>query len=240
MLTNPQLFYKLTQCYIHYSIRQYDLADQAYRATLEYAAGNPQLNAKAKLYLGALMIHNYGKCDEGIKLLMGIDENQLASFEKRKRLIWLADAYMTKGDMETVEKMYSKLPEVVDKNKKSNTVLNEARVINALDYLRRGAYDDAEKMVWHVEWEYPHEAMKSHTGLVMTKIFIKRKEYNYALWRCMRMMNAAQNSRQMSDIMLTLIEIYDHTGKKKEAGELSAKLLKEYPYSEAAAILKEK
>jgi Fe-S cluster biosynthesis and repair protein YggX len=236
---NPKLFYKLSQCYIHYSIREYDLAEQTYKATLEFAGKDEKLVAKTKLYYAALKIHNYGKCDDGIKFLKEVDEKHLSSFEKRKKQIWLADGYMTKGDMDTVEKIYSELPDVVDKKKSSNTIKNEARVLNALDFLRRGAYDDAEKMVWQVEWEYPYEAMNSHTGLVMTKVFIKRKEYNYALWRCMRMMNAAKNSRQMSNIMLTLIEIYHLTGNKKEAVELSDKLLKEFPYSEAAAILKE-
>lgn len=234
----PQLFFRLSECYIHYSIRRYDLADQAYRAAIEFSGGDTKLKAKAKLYLGSLEIDNYGKCDEGIKLLNEIDLNQLDSVEKRKRLMWLADGYMTKGDMDTVNQIYGELPDVVDKNKKRNTILNEARVLDALDYLRRGAYDDAEKMVRQVEWEFPREAMKSDTGLVMTKVFIKRKEYNYALWRCMRMMNASRNSRRMSDIMLTLIDIYDLLGMKKEAVELSGKLLEEFPYSEAAAILK--
>jgi len=237
---NPQMFYKLAHCFIHYSIRKYNLAEQAYLAAIKFSANNPKLKAQAKLYLGALNIHNFGKCKKGIALIKEINDNNLASFEKRKKSIWLADGYMTMGEIESVDKIYSKLPDVVDKNKKSITILNEARVFNALNYLKNGAADEAEKMVWQVEWEFPYEAMKSHTGLVMTKIFIQRKEYNYALWRCMRMMRAAQNSRQMSDIMLTLIEVYHLTGKQKEAEELTGKLLKEYPYSEAAAILKEK
>ncbi len=237
---NPSLFYKLSKCYIHHSIREYGLTEQAYQATLEYAGEDQPLISKTKLYYAALLIHNYGKYEEGIKLLQDINDEYLSPFEKRKKQVWLADGYMTKGDINAVEAIYSKLSDLVDKKQNISTILNEARILNMMDCLRNKDYDAAEELIWLIEWEYPRETMNSHTGLAMTKIFIAREEYNYALWRCTRMMNVTKNSRQMSDIMLTLINVYNLTGKKDDAVKLSKKLLKEFPYSEAAAILKGK
>ncbi|MBN1864939.1 MAG: hypothetical protein JW808_08565 [Victivallales bacterium] len=236
---HPEFFFMLSQCLIHHSVRRYQAAEEAYRCAIEFSRGsNPEIEARAQLYLAALLIHNFGKFDQGIELIAEIDQTKLPPFDKRKLMIWKADAYMTTGDMPKVEEIYRELPKVVDVTDQLTSVRNEARVFNAQEFLRRGELEEAEKAVWHIEWEFPYEAMKSHTGMLMTKIFIARKEYNYALWRCIRMMNAAQNSRQMSDIMLALVEIYELTGAEKEAQSLADKLLKEYPYSEAAAILK--
>ena len=169
-----------------------------------------------------------------------VDVKLLTLRDRRRRLICLADAYMTKGDFSLADEIYAELPTAVDQNNKKNAILKEARILNALEYLKNGSYDDAEKLVRQVEWDYPEEAVKSHTGLILTEVFIKRKEYSYALFRCMRMMNAARDSIRMPEIMLTLIEIYNLTGHQKEAAALSVKLSRDYPYSRAAAVLKGK
>jgi TolA-binding protein len=76
--------------------------------------------------------------------------------------------------------------------------------------------------------------------LTLVKVFIGRKEYPRALMRCQRLLAVTKNDNFQAQALLDLVEVQRAMGLKQLADATLAKLLSEHPYSEAAALAKDR
>ena len=88
-------------------------------------------------------------------------------------------------------------------------------------------------------FERPLERLALDTGLLRVQVSLKRKEYQRAFTAARALLVVAPEDPRKSSLLYTLVEAGLVLGKTDEAQRALGQLIKEFPYSEAAARAKD-
>jgi predicted negative regulator of RcsB-dependent stress response len=235
---DADLFFSLAFHFQHHAVRRYAQAEQAFRAALA-SPDDEALKAKSRVHLAGLLIHCQEDAVGGLALLERADPALLSAEDARMRRIYEADALLVKGNTARARALYEEIGTVVERGDLHYAVRRRIRLEAAGDLLRREEYDAAEKIVRAIEWETPLERLNLETGLIMVGVHVGRQEMPFALAHCHRLLRAAPMDPHRPDVLHCLIDICRALNREREAREAYEELLEDWPYSEAAARVKD-
>lgn len=231
---HADVIYRLAFDLQHPSVREHDLARRAFERVAALA-DDPALQARARLHKAGLLIHGSANASDGAALLDSIDESRLTDGERRLRRLYAGDALLCQGRPGEARAAYAEAGDIVDRSNVRYAVTRRARMQSARDYLRSGELDEAARMVGEIEWETPLERLAPETGRILVDVYRRRGELGFALTRCTALLQLDLLERDRADLLFTRVEICNAMGDAKGAQESLARLLRDHPYSEAAA-----
>ena len=106
--------------------------------------------------------------------------------------------------------------------------------------IERGQFDDAQQALDWLEMEISAERMSLDTGLLQIQLELQHKEFQRAFTGCQLLSPVAENEPRQSEILYGTVESGLALGKTDDARRALTQLLKDFPYSEAAAKAKDK
>jgi len=234
------VFYRLGFHFQHAQVRRYDLAEQALRQALALSEEGSSLRQQAGLHLAGFLVHCREQADVGRHLLESLDAAKLSAADARLRRIFEGDALLCLGHAGAARRAYAAVGPPAEADDHEPSLRRRARLETAKDYVGRGEFDAAERLVREIEWESPVTRVDTETGLVMIQAHIGRKEYPFAVAHCRRLLHAAPMDTHRPQVLLKLVESALGLGHREQAQEALDKLLQEHPYSEAAARAKDR
>ncbi|MBU4199563.1 MAG: PKD domain-containing protein [Verrucomicrobia bacterium] len=220
--------------YQHPDVRDYSRAEALFQAMLAFQPPVTAFQDKTKLRLAELWIHMGRNPDQAVSLLGEMDSRVLTPDDQRLKKILEADTALLQGQADKAVLLYAALGNFAEKP--LQTLRRRAGLESARQFLDRNDIADAAELVETIEWENPAERMSAETSLTMIAIHQARREYPFALGRCLLLLNAPSlHDKDRAEVLFKLIEIHQALGNTSLAGEVYARLLSDYPYSEAAA-----
>ena len=221
------------------TLRRYDDAEKLWRAGLALIPGHPQLREHIALHLGGLLIHGLGRANDARTVLEAISADALDGTEKRLLLLYQGDALLAAGEVEAARARYDQAGAVVPPTDVGYAVRRRTRLEAARDWLAKGENEQALQTISEIEWETPVERLGTETGLLAVRAHLARKEYGFALSRCQMMLNADGPDEHRADVLLALVRTSLAAGLKDQAMTAAKTLIKDHPYSPAAATVKD-
>jgi hypothetical protein len=220
-------------------VREYDQAAACWRALLELSPGHSPLRDHAALHFGGLLVHGFDRADEAASVLEGIDANQLDGGERRLLTLYRGDAALAKSDLAGAEARYREAGEVVARSDLGYAVRRRTRLEAAKDWCARGEWEQALQAMREIEWETPSERLGTETGLLKVRAYLGRRELPFALACCKHMLIAVGPDEHRADVLLALVEVCLAGKQRDQAVDAARTLIKDHPYSEAAAKAKD-
>jgi Tfp pilus assembly protein PilF len=220
---------------------QYDRVPVAWRAVLADPAAAAELRARTAVHLAGFLVHSGTDVPGGRHLLEEqAPDERLSAVDRRLKTIFRADALVLQGQREAAVDCYCQAGNAVANNDTDYEVRRRGRIENARDYLRRKEYDAAEEVVRGLEWERPLERLELETGMLMAEVHRGRGEQLLALGVCRRLLAAAPAGPRRSDLLLVTAQLCRELKRDSDCRALLAQLWKDHPYSEAAALAKDR
>ncbi len=208
-------------------------------ATLLDAITTPvALAARARLHLGGMRLAVDGDAAGAALAWQTIDPALLDDGERRLLGIYRADARAMSGDAIGARAAYRALPMVADPASRDYILRRRLRLELARDHLSQGRWDEAEQTLREIEWETPLERISDETGLLFLRLWTARGELQLARTRT-RMLLAGDGGPREPEILLAAARIELAAPDADAAQRLIARLKKDHPYSEAAAMAAE-
>jgi hypothetical protein len=220
-------------------VREYEQAAAVWRALLQVAPGHSQLRDHSALHLGGLLVHGLDLADEAQQALAQVDPKQLDDGERRLLTLYLGDAALAKGDLNGARARYAEAGDVVKPGDLGYAVRRRTRLEAAKDWCARGEWDQALQSMREIEWETPSERLGTETGLLKVRAYLGRKELPFALACCRHMLVAAGPDEHRADVLYALVQVCVAAKQRDQAVEAARALIKDHPYSEAAAKVKD-
>lgn len=203
-------------------------------ATLLAAVGTP----RARLHLGGLRLAVDGDAAAAAAAWSGLDPAALDDGDRRLLGIYRADALACAGDVAGARSAYRALPAVADPASRDYVLRRRLRLELARDRLSQGRWAEAEQALREIEWETPLERLGDETGLLLLRLWTARGEVQLARTRA-RMLLAGEGGTREPEVLLAAVRIELAAKDVEGARRLIARLRKDHPYSEAAALAAE-
>jgi hypothetical protein len=210
-------------------LRRYSAA-----ATLLAAIATP----RARLHLGGLRLAVEGDAAAAASAWSGLDPAALDDGDRRLFGIYRADALALAGEVAGARSAYRALPAVADPASREYVLRRRLRLELARDRLSQGRWDEAEQSLREIEWETPLERLGDETGLLLLRLWMARGEVQLARTRA-RMLLAGEGGTREPEVLLAAVRIELAAKDAESARRLIARLRKDHPYSEAAALAAE-
>jgi PKD repeat protein len=220
-------------------IREYGMAEEAFRIVMESPLFKPDRKAWAALHLSGMLIHYVGRVEDAQNLLAAIESEKLSDSDRRLKKIYEADVLFALGHLDSARQMFASIDTSHASGDTGQILKRQARIETARDCLKRGDFDDSEQMVRSIEWDAPEQRMATETGLIMIRVCIGRNELQRAVLLSRKLLTVAETDFHKSEILSAIVEISVAMKRDSEAASAYRQLLKDYPYSEAAARAKE-
>lgn len=214
------------------------LADKSFRLAL--APGrhlSPPIADKVKLRLADLAIHWSGNDDEAEKVLGQIDGNDLTADERRLEKLLKGDLLLARGKIGDARRQYLSSGDPASGGNFDTT--RAARLESANILIEEGQPDDAQKALDALMFDIPAERMSLDAGLPEIELELQRKEFQRAFTSCRLLSAVAENDSRRSELLYATVVSGLALGKTEEARQALAQLLRDFPYSEAAAKAKD-
>jgi tetratricopeptide (TPR) repeat protein len=237
--TQADLFYALGARFVGQGDRGDELAEKALRVALPLSANSTVLHDKVRLRLAALLLECGGNLEEAQSLLKAMSTASLSAEDRRLRQLLLADALAAQGEVDKARAAYQAVGARLASARKDAQVKRLARLEGANHLLRRGELDDAERILRQMESDDPLERLGLDTGLPLIRVYLARGETRRALAHCQRRAPTAAEHLQAPELYYALAEAGFAAGQTAPAQAALRKLLRDFPYSEAAARAKE-
>lgn len=224
----------------HPSQRQYGWVPEFWLAALAAPAVPAATAARVRLHLAGFLIHTGQDLVAAARLLDEVSVEALDETDRRLRLIFLADIQVVRGERDAAAVLYRQAGTVVAPDDTAYQVRRLARLENARVYLRQKDYDAAERVAREIEWERPMERLELETGLILVAAFRGRGEAPFARTACMRLLRAVPDDPQRAELLRVTAEVCQEQGAGAESRQALDELNRSYPYSEAAAVARDR
>jgi TolA-binding protein len=229
-------FYKVGLAFEHQGDSGDALAGKSFRLALAPQRAVPAMGDEAKLHLAALLLHCSGDLDEAGKMLGAISGGLPGADERRLWRLLQGDLLLARGKNEAARKQYAAAGE----KQAVGNIARAARLESAAILLEHGQWDDAQQALDRLQLERPLERMSLDTGLLALNLALGRKEFQRAFTDGQTLLAVAGEDPRQSEILYTVVEAGLALGRQEEAQRAIAHLLKDFPYSEAAAKAKDR
>jgi len=190
---------------------------------------------RARLHLGGMRLAVDGDAVGAAAAWQEIDPAKLDDGDRRLLGIYRADARALSGDVAGARAAYRALPQVADPASRDYVMRRRLRLELARDRLSQGRWDEAEQALREIEWETPLERLGDETGLLFLRVWTARGELQLARTRA-RMLLAGDGGTREPEVLLAAARIELAAKDTVAAQRLIARLRKDHPYSEAAAM----
>src|SRR5262249_50094244 len=150
------------------------------------------------------------------------------------------DLALAHGDVDGARAKYQAVGRLGEQDSRQREVQRQARLESARAYLARRDFETAGNIVRTVEWEAPVERLAPEFTFILVKIYMARQEYPRALWRCQRLLSVTKNDNLLAEALFDLVEIQRAMKLDQLADKTLAQLLAQHPYSESAALARER
>ena len=231
------LFYKVGIGLEHQGDAGDALAEKSFRFALAPERAAATVAEKVKLRLADLFIHWSGDFDGAEKLLAGLSGNNLTGDERRQQKLLAGDLLLARGKIEEARRQYLDAGGPADR---SNTVAAAARTESASILIEHDQFADAQDALDRLMFDFPLERMSPGAGLMEIQLALAQKEFQRAFTGCQRLLPVAADDPRAAQILYATVESGCALARNDEARRALVRLLKEFPYSEAAAQAKEK
>ena len=232
-----QPLYRLGYHFQSPAVRRYDAAARCWRALIACPGAPDDLVARTQLHLAGLLIHSGGGLGEALGLLQACRTAHLDDGDRRLHLIYRGDGAAAVGDRDQAARLYREAGGTVAADDTAFEVRRAARLERARAYLRMKEYEAAESILRALEWERPLARLELETGLLLIEICRQRGELQVALTQARRLGAVAPAGPRQADLLRKTVEICRAMGLNEEAEAARLRLVAEFPYSEAAALL---
>jgi hypothetical protein len=229
-------FYKLGLGFEHQGDAGDALAEQAYRLALTPERTSALIGEKVKLQLGALLLHASGRLDEAEPLLGGISGADLTGDERRRLQLLRGDLRLAHGQIAEARKAYLAAGGRLEP--KAAAAQAAAQLEGASILVEHEQWEDAQAALDRLTFDVPLERMSLGTGLLQIRLELAHKEFQRAFTGCRWLTPLAEQAPGQSELLYDTVAAGLAVGKPDEAGRALAQLLKDFPYSEAAAKAK--
>ena len=231
-------FYKLGVNFARQDDAGDALADKSFELAL---APNRNLASsiasKVKLRLADLLIHWSGNDDEAEKLLREIDGNDLTDDERRLEQLLRGDLLLARGKIGDARKQYLSAGDPPSVG--NFDAARAARLESANILIQEGQLDDAQQALGALMFDSPTERMSLDTGLTEIQLDLQHKEFQRAFTGCRLLSAVAENDPRRSELLYATVVSGLALGKTEEARQALTQLLRDFPYSAAAAKAKD-
>jgi hypothetical protein len=232
------VFYKAGLVFEHQGDSGDALAEKSFRLALAQAGLAPAVGIHAKLHLAALLIHCSGQLDEAGKLLGGMSAGLTGADDRRLWRSLQGDLALAQGRNEEARKQYAAAGET--KTGGQTNLARAARLESAAILIEHSQREDAQAALDQLEVDRPLERMSLDTGLLGLKLDMGRKEFQRAFTDGQMLLAVAGDDPRQSEVLFTVVQTGLALGRQEEAQRALGRLLKDFPYSEAAAKAKDK
>lgn len=195
----------------------------------------PELRGRTALHGGGMELHAFGNVVEAGRLLAEADRWLPAGDDRRLLEIYRGDAAALAGRLPEARDSYARAGTVVSADNVHYEVRRVERMERARRFLAAGEQDAAEQVVRELEWERPMERMGLETGLVLARAQQARGEKELALWTVRRLRNVGTGAPLRPELLWFAAGLLREAGAGTEGDAAVAELLRDFPYSEAAA-----
>jgi hypothetical protein len=236
--TDAGTYYKIGLVFEHQGDAGGVLAEKAFRLALSPERAMPAISDQAKLHLAALLLHCSGQIDEAGKVLGTMTGGLLNADERKLWRLLQGDLLLARGQPEQARRQYASIGGKQPDGQWSIT--RAARLESAAILLEHGHWDDAQAALDQLQLESPLERISLDTRLLVLHLELGRKEFQRALMDGQTLLKVAGDDPRQSEILFTVVETGLALGKEQEAQRALDHLLKDFPYSEAAAKAKDR
>jgi hypothetical protein len=233
-----RFFYKVGVAFEHQGDAGDAQAEKSFRLALAPQRITSDNSDQVKLHLAALLIHSSGDLAEAGKVLGAISDPALGADDRRLWRLLQGDLLLARGQNEQARQKYAAIAE-----KQSGGAWNAARAArleSVAILLEHAQWDDAQAALDRLQLDQPLERMSLDTGLPALKLELGRKEFKRAFHDGRTLLAAAGNDPRQSEILYTVVETGLALGQPEDAHKALGLLLKDFPYSEAAAKAKDR
>ncbi len=231
-------FFKLGLSLQHQGDRGDGLAQAALRLALTPQRTSSAISERARLRLADLLIHASGALDEAGQLLEGLSGAGLAGEERRLWKLLQGDLLLARRDVQGARKLYATLGDATPKPGVHTALGRAARLESASIWLQCGEFDAAQHALDLLAFEAPLERLALDTALLRVQVSLKRKEFQRAFAASQALVPAAGHDPAKANLLCCVVESGLALGKSEPARRALQQLLKEFPFSEAAAMAK--
>jgi tetratricopeptide (TPR) repeat protein len=228
-------FYKMGMVLEHQGDWGDALAVKSFRLALAPQRDTPAISEQARLRLAALLIHFSSELDEAGKLLGSISSALPGAEERRLWQLLRGDLSLARRRKDEARKEYAALG-----NKETPGIARAARLESAAILLQNGQWDDAQEALDRLQSERPLERMSLDAGLLALDLELARKEFQRALTDGHTLLTVAGDDPREAEVLYAVVQSGLALGKEQEAQRALGRMLKDFPYSEAAAKAKDR
>jgi tetratricopeptide (TPR) repeat protein len=232
------IFYKAGLVFEHQGDSGDALAEKSFRLALAAQSVAPAVGLQAKLRMAALLIHCSGQLDEAGKLLNAVSGGALDADDRRLCRVLQGDLSLALGKNDEARKQYAAVAET--KPGGQPKLARAARLESAAILIEHSQWDDAQAALDRLELETPLERMSLDAGLLGLTLDLGRKEFQRAFTDGQTLLAVAGDDPRQSEVLFTVVQTGLALGRQEEAQRALGRLLKDFPYSEAAAKAKDK
>ena len=101
--------------------------------------------------------------------------------------------------------------------------------------LEQNQLDQASSALERLRLEFPQERLSPGTGMLEVNLALRQKEFKRAFTVCQRLLPLANDDLQLPELLYATVESGLALDRQEEANQALKRLVKEFPYSEAAA-----
>jgi hypothetical protein len=231
----PVLF-AMAATFRHPLFRNYDDAETMFELARKTASGpeSGALTARIDLARAENSLNGRRDAPAAKTLLESLREEGLDESQKRRRNLLLAEAHLALGGPDKARAIIRALKPV--ETGPLAGVRLQARLVTAADLVRRKEWNDAAERLESILNDFPEERFKPETGLLLMDAYAGRGESLPALALGDRLLQVEALDDARARLLLRLANLHRGRGDPAASERFRARLKKEFPYSEAAAL----
>ncbi len=231
------VLYSIGLTFRHPQFRKYAEADTLFSLALGRLNG-PETNswhARIALSQAETRLNGLRNPESALAVLNTLQDDTMDDYSRRQKHLLTADALMTQGRQEEALRISRAL--APSETGTLGAVHLQSRLTAAADYVRRQEWDAGAERLESIMTDYPSERFNGSAGLLLMDARTGRRSLIPALALGERLLNADQLDDTHAAILLRLSNLYKAMGDQAGANRCRERLKREFPYSEAAAVV---
>ena len=227
------IFYRLGLTSVHQGDDGDAFAKTCYQLALAPARARSGVAEKARLRLAELLLDTSGELDAAQSLLRQISVSGLSGEEQRLKKRLEGDLLLARGQTDAARKVYLAL--TPGKPTANADLARNSRIESVNLMLEQNQLTQAWAALDGLRLEFPLERLSPNSGLIEVNLAMRQKAFNRAFTACHRLVPLAKDDLHLPELLYDTVESGMSTGRQDDANLALKRLVKEFPYSEAAA-----
>ena len=234
------IFYRLGLSFQHQGDNGNRLAEKALRLAATLSRSTTAIAERARLRIADLLIHCDGPLSEAQQLLAGLPRGGLTADERRLARLLEGDLLLAQGKAEEARKHYAAIGQGPPRAGDRPQATRAAQLESLSILIERRHYQDAEQQLDRFAFDAPLERLAPDVAWLRVQLSLRQGESRRAFSAARAALQAVGRVHERSALLGTVVETGLAIGRTDEAERALRELLRDFPYSEAAAKAKER